>query len=282
MPQNALTHTNSDSTALDLNDGTTYRLIEARGLYIVPIEHVMVPIPRKVPFALLRGVNPQVRSVELDILVYGATLGALMGAVSDLYAHFYADVFNDDRGTLTYTGWNGNTVAIKVAPHVPSGVADGTEWCWSSSQSEGATRVTLRLVAPDFTWYSTSESSNSGSLSGTSPVNISCTNNGDAPAYLRVRVNGQATSVTITDAYSKTFQFEATISAGQYVDCDFDPSALSFTRDNGDDWYNNRSSDSALIRVKPGTNNITFTGGAGGDNGTLSLTWDDRYSRHPG
>jgi hypothetical protein len=279
MAAGDLTYTNSSSTALDLNDGSTYDLLDIRGIYGAASDAVIEPVARRTPAGVYYASNPGVRKIELDIWVYGATASALTTNLRALWSHFYVDVRDESLGTLDFTALNSNRRCIKVIPDKNPDIGVDTWWIPKTTAKSNAV-VTVLLSAPDPTFYAPSQKTATGSFSGTSNVNVSCANAGDVDAYPTIVWEAAATNPKVTDAHSKWFQYEETITAGQTVTSIFEPQSKSFSNDTEGDWANYIAAASAMVVVKHGTNNLVFLGDDAGDDGDITVTWYDRYSSH--
>ena len=276
-----LTHTNSATTTLDLNDGTIYTLLDIRGIYSHPGAAVLTPSVRRHPVSIYQGFNPTDRLVEIDLWIGGATVSALLTNLRALWAHFYPDMRDDSTGVMAYTSPNAISRSIRVTP--PEGATgDASEWWVPNATAQARARVTLRLRAPDPTFYSGTVVNASGSFSGTGNVNISCVNPGDVDAYPTIVYVGGVTSPKVTDAYSKHLQIVQTLAGGETLTMVLNPQKgqLAITGPAAADWYHQMSSTSQLISVKHGTNNLVFVGGGGGDNATIAIAFYPRYSTH--
>jgi len=277
MAANALSHTNSASTSLNLNDGSTYKLREIRGIYELSSEPVSATTLSRTPAGVYLVSNQVVRVIEVELLAYGSTLANAVTAVRALAAQCNVDHRDGAEGTLDYTSWNNNRRAIKVVLR-----KGGMEIHWSRSINGKASWaiVTLTFDAQDANFYNPVQSSASATnFNGASNVNVSCVNNGDEPAYPTIVWGAVATNPKVTDAYGVWFQYADTITAGQTVTSVFEPSGKSFTNDVEGNWAGMRESGSAMVKVKPGTNNLVMVGEAG-DTGSIAVTWYDRYSSH--
>ena len=277
MAANDLDHINSASTTLDLNDDTTYKLREIKGIYEPSSEPISTPVMARTPAGVYLVSNQVIRRIEVELLAYGSTLANAITAVRALTAQFHVDSRDGALGTLDYTSWNSNRRASKVTL-----AKDGLDIHWLRAINGKASwaLVTARFEAPDATFYNPVQSSATGTnFNGATNVNVSCANAGDEPAYPTITWGAVATNPKVTDAYAKWFQYADTITAGQTVTNVFDPQSKSFTNDVEGDWAGKRESGSAMVRIKQGTNNLVMVGEAG-DAGSIAVTWYDRYSSH--
>lgn len=278
---NELTHVNSATTTLNLNDGTTYTLLDIRGIYQHAGDAILTPSVRRHPVSIYQGFNPAERQIEVDLWVAGATVSALITNLRALWAQFYVDMRADSTGVLTYTAPNGNARSIRVTP--PEGAtADAAEWWIPNSTGSSRAKVTLKFRAPDPTFYATTATTVNGAFSGTGSVNLSCANAGDCDAYPTITYTGGVTNPKVTDAYGHYLQIEKTLTGAEVLTMVLDPQKgqLAITGPSSADWYNYRSGTSRIVTVKYGTNNLVFAGGDAGDNATISVSFRARYSTH--
>ena len=280
MAANDLTHTNHDSTVLDLNDGITYELEEIRGLRNNPGEIVTSDTPYRIPVAGYEGVNPLARNIEIDLIVHG-TLGANLDTrLRALRFHFNVDRRDDELGILDYTNFEGTRRQVDVVPWADD-PADVQGWLVPGIQGEGWGEVTVKLRALDPTLYGTSWVSQSSNFNGTNAVNVALNNTGDEDGYLDIDVAATVTADwTIEDSYGNVLTFVTGLGGAETLDAYVHPKRKQrfFTGPGGADWRGQLGTGSKLIFAAPGNHNVTFTGGGGGDNGAFTARFRPRYS----
>ena len=285
MAANALTHTNSATTALDLNDGIVYSLLEGspKGIFSVPYDAVTAETPRRRPRGILLDAQPRARTIQIDILVQGATRSAIITNIRALRAHFAVDGRDGSVGLLNYTADNAIQRIYKVTPWIDDS-RDANSWMRSGAASRGWAIVTIQLVALDPTCYLPTAVTPSGALSGVANVNISCANAGDEDAWIMQMVIGAggtvATNLKITDAYGTWLQFVDNVDAAETLTLVLDPQNLSFTHSVDGNWSGKRVTGSALPVIKYGTNNLVVQGDDAGDDATVTISFFSSYSGH--
>ena len=283
MAANDLTHVNSASASLNLNDGIVYSLLEGypKGIYSLPYDTVTADTPLRRPRGILLAAQPRARQIEINILVRGATRSALATNMRALRAHFAVDARDGKLGRLDFI--NDNLVArnFKVTPLIDD-TQDANSWLRSGASDRGWGIVTLRLVALDPTCFSPAVVTPSGALSGTSAVNISCANAGDENAWAQMVIgtSGTATNLKITDAYGTWLEFVDVVGAAETLTLNLNPQSLTMTHSADGNWINKRKSGSGIPVIKYGTNNLVFTGGDAGDNASIAITFYSTYSGH--
>ena len=277
-----LSHVNSASTTLDLNDGTTYSLIRPgpAGIYSVPTEPVFASIPRKLPVGVYQVSNQLRRGVAIPILVRGTNLSDLVTNIRALWAHFYVDVRADEMGSLDYTAPNGNRRRIDGAL---AKEADVEEWLGWMTHRPGGVRIIVPFDCPDPTFYDPTASNASGNFAGAGNVNIACTNNGDVDAYPEITyvTNHLVTleNPQVTDNAGSVFKIENTMAVSKTLVINADPQESSILY-NTTNWFGQRSSASVWPVIVPGTNNLVFTATNVTANAQITVSWNDRYSTH--
>lgn len=277
---NDLTHTNDDSTTLDLADGDTYRLVEIRGVRNNPGELAKSDSVYRRPAIAYEAVNPISRNIEIDLLVLG-TLGTnIETRLRALRSHFNVDRRAGSTGVLSYTDFEDKTMLIDVIPWFDD-PADVGSWLIPGVSGDGWGFITIRLLAPDSTFYASSWVSDSDTFNGTTPVNLSIANAGDEDAYYDIDVGGVVTADwTIEDSYGNVLTFVTGLGGGETLDAYVHPDRKQrvFTGPGGADWRGQLGSGSRLLFAAPGTNNLTFTGGNAGDSGSIAARIHSRYS----
>lgn len=280
MAANDLSHTNHDSTTLDLNDGTIYRLSEIRGIRGSPGQIVTSEVAFVTPVARYEGFNPDRRIIEMDIVVRGILGTNLDTRIGALYAHFWPDQRDDELGVLTYTNMEGTQRALEVAPPAGESAPDA-EWFVPGLVGTSTVVVTIALEGMEPSLYSPSWVSDTGNFNGTNDVNISMANAGDVDGYLHIAIGGPVTADwSITDAYSNALTFADDVDGGETLTMYLHKQEKLFfiTHSVDGDWRGQRSSASVMPVAKYGTNNITFKGGDAGDNGAITCKHYPRYS----
>lgn len=280
MAVNDLSFTNSATTVLNLNDGSTYKLLAIRGIYNVPAKPVTTPMSTKAPVAQFQVYNRVERSIECDLMVAGTSYSGVVTNVKALAAHFAVDVRDDGRGTLTYTSWTGNQRSIKAVLENGSDVDE-----WIAAASKATALITLKFLCPDPTFYNATAVTGSSAFNGATPVNLACANTGDLDGYLTITYTGTATATVspkVTDAYSNYIEMEGTISNGDVLVMVLDPTALSMTYTpsggSATNWFGKRSAASTMVYAKYGTNNLVFSATSG--TATIATSFLPRHSTH--
>lgn len=283
MTANAITHTNSAGSALNLNDGTVYILSDIRGIYDEPTEAVLTTIPRKSPAGIYQAQNRLVRNIEVDVIVCGSSHSDLITNLRALRAHCAVDNRDEGLGTLDYTAPNGVRRAIAIGNDKMEGDAQG--WLVPGPIGRAIASVTLKFVAPDPTFYDPTPVSAPGAFSGTGDVTIAVANAGDCDAWLNITYTGVVHQPLVTDAYGNYLLLEADTAAGaDVVGLFLDPQNIYImyypAAGGSTNWYGKRSQGSSLVVAKYGTNNLTFSGDDAGDNAAIAITIYSRYSTH--
>jgi len=277
---NDLSYTNHDTTTLDLNDGTTYQLLEIRGLRGYPGQIVTSETPYITPVAKYEGYNPEARTIEIDLLVYG-TLGTDLDTnIGALYAHFVPDARDDEMGVLTYTNWEGTQLAVEIAPPNMAAAPIG-EWLVPGLVGRGWARVTLALVSQESTWYDPNWVSDTDNFNGTNPVTLTLNNNGDMDAYLHITIGATVSADwTIADAYGNTMTFVDDVDGAQTLTMYLHKEEkLYYITNSVDGTWRGKLGTASRMCVGPyGNNNLTFTGGDAGDNGAITAKLYPRWS----
>lgn len=280
MAADDLTYTNHDSTALNLNDGSTYQLVEIRGIRGLPGEIVTSETPFVTPVGRYQGYNPDARTIEIELLVHG-TLGTNLDTrIGALMAHFRVDQRDDELGVLTYTNWEGTQRAIEIAP--PNGESNPIgSWLVPGRSGAGWAQLTLALIAQDPTFYDPNWVSDTDNFSGTGNVNLGLNNAGDEDAYLHIAVGATVTADwTITDANGTVLTFVDGVAGAETLTMYLHKQAKLFSMSHSvdGDWRGKRASASGFIVAPPGNHNLVFAGGDVGDNGAITAKCYPRYS----
>ena len=275
---NELTYTNAATTSLNLNDGTKYRLVQPpSGIYQPMGEPVLQDVPVGLPPSIYMGHLFKPRTISVSLIVHGTSASDLITNVRALAAHFWPDLRAGYRGILAYTSWNGMARAIRAVLD-PSTDFDG--WVAKASTGKGTVRIDLVFQCPDPTWYNATAVTPSGAFNGAAAVNISCANAGDCdswPTITYTATGGTATvNPKVTDAYGRVWDIARTIAATKVAVLTFDPNAISIVYDGSTDWYGYETAASQLIKVKYGTNNLTFTATSG--DAAIAISFYSRYS----
>jgi len=279
---NALTHTNSSTTVLNLNDGVIYQLVEGspRGIYGVPFDIVTADTPMRRPRGILLAAQPQARTIEIDLIVHGASRSAIITNLRALRKHLAIDARAGAMGQLTYTSDSTAQRVFRVTPLVDDR-EDVESWLRSGAAARGWAIVTLRFLALDPTCYNPTAVTPSGALSGTGNVSISCANAGDADAWVTITIGAGgtvATNLKVWDAYGTWLEFNDTVAAAETLVLTLNPQGLAMTHSVDGNWFHKRVSGSGLPVVKNGTNNMTFRGGDAGDNGAIAISFYSTYT----
>ncbi len=271
MGAGACTLTNSASTTLNINDTTNYFLEDIQGIYEQLTDSLDADVPRKTPVALYLAQNLRKRPITLDISLRGTDPVTSLRALNAFLA---VDILAEARLTLDYTTWeNAIRRLIKGSIQEPTQI-----------RRVGKTIVGVSLIldCQDPTFYDATEQEETGNFNGTTPVNISCENAGDWPAYLDITYEGPVSEPKLVDAYGYVMEIENDLSAGDTLRIITDPQdfTITYTPSGGSavSWLGYRTGESQLVFVKPGTNNLTFTAASG--NGAITAHWYNRYSTH--
>ncbi|MFA4972539.1 MAG: hypothetical protein WC683_07980 [bacterium] len=280
MAANDLSYTNSASTVLNLNDGSTYKLRAIRGIYNDTAKPVSVQVATKTPPEQFQAYNRTARTFEADLLVYGSSYSNVVTNLAALGAHFAVDARGDGLGTLTYTSWANNQRSIRCGLAEPF---DDSKWIPAATKAW--TEVTLKFYAPDPTFWNPTAVTGASAFNGATPVNLSCANTGNLNGYLTLTYTGTATATVnpkVTDAYGHWVELEGTVSNGDVVVMVLDPSAISvlYTPSGGSatNWWGKRSATSTMVYAKYGTNNLVFSATSG--TATIATTFYPRHSQH--
>lgn len=280
MAANDLSHTNHDSTVLNLNDGNIYKLAEIRGIRGSPGQIVTSETPFVTPVAKYEGFNPDRRIIEMDIVVRGILGTNLDTRIGALFSHFWVDQRDDEDGVLTYTNHEGTQRAIEIAP--PEGESSpSAQWFVPGKVGSSTVVVTIAMIALDPSFYSPSWVTDTDNFNGTNPVTLSLANAGDVDAYIYAEIDGPVTADwSIADAYGNTLTFADDVDGGQTLTMYLHKQGKLFyiTHSVDGDWRGQRATSSVMPVAKYGTNNLTFTGGDAGDNGAIEAKCYPRYS----
>ena len=277
-------HTNSAGSVINLNDRTRYSLRDITGLFHLPGAAILTDVPLKTPRAIYQGQNPSMRTCDLVLTVHGRTTEDAFDNMRLLYAHFWVDARDDELGTLRYIAMNGVDRWTYVTP--PQGddpLLD--QWWIARSVARAGIELSIRLIAPDPTWYAPTAVSSFGAFVGVGAIPVLCTNPGDVAAWTIINLDPaftQTTTPLIVDNYAHSLQFTGTITPPRDLTCNLNPQRgqLSIELDDGTNWLGLRYSGSQLIQARPGAHNITFTGGNAGDDGMITVSFYPRYSSH--
>lgn len=276
MTAGDITYTNSDSTLLNLNDGTTYDLVDIPGIFGWEVETVLVTTPRNMPPAIYVSSNPKSKDLKLFILAKGATASACQTNVHALQNHFWVDVHNKSQGTLAYTALNTSALSAKLALKT---FIEGTyQFGQLAAYCQCLCEVTFGQADP--TWYGAVINAASA-FNGSTPVNVSIANTGNCDSSLTITYTGTATATVnpqVTDDYGHVLKIEDTIPDTKVLIMDLDPESLSITYDGSTNWYGKRSTASQLVVAKPGTHNLVFVADSG--TAVIAVTCYPRHSAH--
>lgn len=182
MTVNALQHTNSATTTLNLNDGSTYKLRQTpKGIFLPSGKPLVQTIPTNIPPAVYQGHLFEPRKISIPLIVYGSNVDALTDNVRALAAHFWPDMRGSARGTLQYETWGGVVRAIRGVLD-PS--TDFDDWVARSYTAKGKVEIELRYLCPDPTFYNPTLVEPAATyFNGVTPVTVSCVNAGDCDTY---------------------------------------------------------------------------------------------------
>ena len=279
-----LSYTNHEGSVLRLNNRARFFTRSFSGAFYIPGEPIMTPVPSKPMASSYGGYNTTDRQVIVVVAVSDLGDGGVTAALRALYAHFWPDQRDSERGTITYTTEGNITRELTVTP--PDAREPGLGDFWHAAPgARGTVDVTLRFWAEDPGWSDTTIQTGLGAIVGVGAIPVLCTSNGDMDAWCTINVDPvatQTTNLSITDSHGNTLSFTGVITPPRDLTLVLNPArgVLSMKLDDGTDWKGLRNTGSKLPRVAPGANNITFTGGAAGDDGGITVTWKDKFSGH--
>ncbi len=278
MAAHDLIYTNSEDTALNLNNGAAYRLGEDGivGAFSRPRENIVEPGVASRQSTVLVASNPLSRMLRIPLIVYGATRPLLWTALTALKNHFDIDAEAGKYGQLSYENESGVTRAWRVLPIIDD-AEPAMQW-WSPMRTmSGWVQTEIRVHCIDHLVYDPTPIEVSDDLSGTTPVDIECVNPGTKNAYIaEIEVDGTATNFKVTDANGAWLQFADTVGAAEELSIVLLPWALSITHTSGS-WMNKRATGSSIVQIPPGTNNLTVVGEDVGDDATVTVTFYPTY-----
>lgn len=288
MDRGQLTYTNHDGTVVNLNDGSWFTLQEdpnePAGIYGIPTAPVFASIPRKIPVGVYQANNMLRRGISLPLLVAGCDRGEVITRFKALWDVLWADIRDDEQGTLSYVAWNYVEKRIECAA---IGNANGIDsWLAAAAASESGADFTVSLDCADPTFYYPTLNTETGNFAGAGNVNIACTNAGNADAYPTILWEADDGNAIIspqaTDAHGSILLIENTIAIGEDVTIVADPQSISITYSaaGGTDWFGQRSSGSEMPLIAPGTHNLVFTNTNAAATGSITVTWHDRDGMH--
>jgi hypothetical protein len=187
-----------------------------------------------------------------------------------------ATAFNPDlgRGQLKVVDASGNDWRLD-AWVVTLPLDEAAAW------SPRELRVNIELWAPWPFWRKAVATSSAGTLSGTGNVDIAIANGGSVASVPQtITITGQATNPLLTIVgTTKKIDLRHTIAGGTtaVLTC-FPPQSCSAlkgaTNIIGDLTYD---STLAGLELPRGASTVRLTGGAGGDNGVVTLSWYEWY-----
>lgn len=262
---------NSASTPLNVNDHSDYFLADINGIFEQYTEPYEADMPHQTPAALYLVQNMKKRPIDLEIELRGSNP---ITSLRRLNAHFAVDIRDDARCTLDFTTWEtGVRRLIKGALREPTQIR---------KVARTVVGVMVPLSCQDPTFYDPTQKTETGNFNGVTPVAISCTNDGDWPAYLDITYTGPVSQPKLTDAYGYVLEIENDLAAGDTLRMVMEPHSfeITYTPSGGEavSWLGYRSGASQLVFVKPDTNNLTFEAASG--TGGITVRWNDRYSTH--
>ena len=276
------TYVNHDSTSINLN-GADYALINPGPMGIT---HPMwrpkiLATPRKIPVGIYQEHVADQRRIVVPIHVIGTSQSDLDTNIRTLWDAISLDCRDGELGTFTFTTANGTVRSIECV--LEAGIDPG-EWLLAGTADAAHARIDLPLLCPDPTFYNATPVTPSGAFNGTTPVNISCANAGDADAYATITITTDADTdlddLSITDAYGRVLGFTGTMAVSKVLVLTLDPQTLDMDYDSGTDWFEKRTAVSRLIVVKHGTNNLTFVATNADADAAIGISFCSRYSKH--
>jgi hypothetical protein len=240
---------------------------------------VLQDIPVSIPPVVYQGHLFEARTITVPLQVRGTSVSNLVTNARALAAEFWPDMRDGQRGILAYTSWNSNARSIRAVLD-PS--TDFDEWVAKASTAKGMVRIELRFICANPTFYATTAVTPSGAFADAANVNIACVNAGDCDSYPVIAYTATAGTATVnpkvTDAYGHVWEIERTVAATKVATLTFNPENFSITYDGATNWYGYETPASQFIRVKYGTNNLTFTCTSG--DATIGISFFSRYSSH--
>lgn len=252
-------------TTRDLSAATSTRLFVSRGatgLGAVAADIRADKVPND-PGALIRHIATPPRSIELPIFIEEDNLGDLIIVADELRSWF-----NTGNERRRDPGYLRVTRPDDTVRQIAAFYAGGLEGDLGQGSPTSATYV-VSLLCPDpfptedADTEHTYTSAHVGVLQG-------IINQGDMEAYPIWRINGPASSITITrntptptEFFGLTENGGVTLTAGQWVEIDARP---SHTRDNlpildqaGNSRYDRVEPTSTFFQFEPGANHFTIT-----------------------
>jgi len=276
------TYVNHDSTSVDLN-GSDYKLLNPgpRGILQPMWRPKILRTPRKFPVGLYQESVSDQREIVVPLHIEGTSQSDLLANIVALWDALTVDCRDGVLGTFTYVTANGTERSIKC---ILGESADINDWLLAGENDAAHAKIDLPLTCPDPTFYDDTAVEPSGAFSGTSNVNISCANAGDADSYPTITITTGGVNTlenpSITDAYGNVLAFEETMAVSKVLVLTLSPQDLSMDYDSGTNWFEKRSKTSRLIVCKYGTNNLTFTADNAAANATIAISFYSRYSKH--
>lgn len=183
-----------------------------------------------------------------------------------------------------WEGWHSKRLGQKVLERKTAtsttlqldAVAEAPQW-----ENEGplSIEVVQRYLAAVPYWRASSESNNSASFNGSTPVNLAVNNTGDVPTWLRFVISGAVTTPKIAYSTEWELEFALTMSTGDQLEIVCQTPAEAWYTPNGGSAtvaYGYRTAASMFRKAKApvGNNNLTLTA----TSGTASCTayWYNR------
>lgn len=254
----------------------------ATGLDLPPMLLTSVQAP-SLDGQILRGVVADMRAITIPIYVEALTRADLRARVRTIAAQL--DPRSGD-GTLRMMEADGST--RQIACRYTGGL--------TGDESVSVSGMHFRMMVLSFTaydpfWSDLQSTSQTWPLGGGSFVfpfllplvlspsavlgNVVITNDGDEPAYPVWVITGPMTAVTLTNStYSEAFTIARTLTAGETITVNCDPSQLTIVDNASANQWPNVGANPVLWTLRPGDNavDLALTGGATGSSIAMEYT----------
>ena len=280
------TYTNHDGVEINLNDGNVCRFAPEglpRGIFNPRFESLDIEVPSNLPAAAFQTILMLPRTIEMELWYVGRPVEILSYA-GYIVNSFWADLRDAERGVFRHTVENLVDRSIKCS------VANLGDLANLLSRFQNVpTRAVMPLAffCQDPTFYGATVTPTPSAFNDGTPVLISCANAGSAYSYPRITYTGIVEDPQVTDLDGRIWTLEKhTTHANDVIVMNLDPLELSvlYTPNGGAETSiaNLRSSSSRLVRVAPGTENLTFVSADGtpSGNATIGVEFESRYPAH--
>jgi hypothetical protein len=177
----------------------------------------------------------------------------------------------------TWLGYHNPLAGIGVLKRITSGGKTryldcrprSTVWTPLDRRADGYCQVlTQTYFAANPFWRSAVQAA-SGNFNGATPVNVSCANGGDIPAWPVITITGVVAVPRVTNAAGEYIEINATTAnADDTLTIDHRPGSISILyREHGagagTNWYGYRTSASTFWKLPVGTANVVLTATSG-------------------